>query len=205
MDSNNSQQINGTITQEAANANKDQATTLVALDTPLEPIPFLYITLTRLIVMSILSLNLYSFYWFYKNWQAIKYSTKRHIMPFWRAFFSIFYAYSLFKQIAEVAKKAHYEHVVRNTMLAVIYILARFLVKFLGWISLLMVPLCLWPLQKAINFYGRQHQCKLRHQLSLGEVITLLIVPVLLIVINVIVYSVYGIIADLLKLPLPSL
>jgi len=49
--------------------------------------------------------GLYELYWFYKNWQYLKLREKENISPFWRAFFGIFFCYSLFSEIREWQKE----------------------------------------------------------------------------------------------------
>jgi hypothetical protein len=154
MDSENTQKTNSSTVQETDNSNKDQNHGSIAYD-PEESIPFLYINVRRLIVMSVLSFNLYSFYWFYKNWQAIEYGKKRQISPFFRAVFSIFYCYSLFKEIAYMAKQANYKRVVHYKRLSVIYIILRLLPSAFAIFPLFLIPLL--PLQRAINFYCQQN------------------------------------------------
>lgn len=76
---------------------------------------FLYIPLSRLIFMSIISFGLYESYWIYKNWRYIKErdqfylgkGDKTYIQPFWRGIFGIFYCYSLLKSI-------HSDHIANN-------------------------------------------------------------------------------------------
>jgi hypothetical protein len=53
----------------------------------------------KLAVMSISTFGLYELYWFYKNWVLIKERTGQNIMPFGRAIFAPFWAYSCFKHI----------------------------------------------------------------------------------------------------------
>lgn len=59
---------------------------------------------TKLIVLSIATLNLYSLYWFYKHWQLQKLHAKLDCWPVVRAIFQIFFAPSLFGNIHEAAK-----------------------------------------------------------------------------------------------------
>ena len=51
---------------------------------------YLYVPISRLIVMSILSCGIYEIYWIYKNWRYLKEPDHRYIKPFWRAWFSAF-------------------------------------------------------------------------------------------------------------------
>lgn len=66
--------------------------------------PFLYISTNRLIVMSILSFNLYEAYWIYKNWRYVKERDNLNIKPFWRGIFGFFYCYGLLRRIHEDAQ-----------------------------------------------------------------------------------------------------
>jgi hypothetical protein len=62
---------------------------------------FLYIPVSRLIVMSIVSFGIYEFYWIYKNWRYVKERDNLDISPFWRGWFGIFYCHSLLRRIHE--------------------------------------------------------------------------------------------------------
>ena len=60
---------------------------------------FLYIPISRLIILSIASFGLYEMYWMYRNWRYIK---ERHILnisPFWRGWFGIIFCYNLLRTI----------------------------------------------------------------------------------------------------------
>lgn len=67
------------------------------------PLLFFPTSKTKLVIMSLCTLNLYLFYWFYKNWEFLKDERGYIIRPFWRAFFSIFFCYSLFETVREHA------------------------------------------------------------------------------------------------------
>jgi len=60
---------------------------------------FLYIPISRLILMNTLSMGFYQVYWIYHNWRFLKQQGYPNIRPFWRAFFSLFFIYPLFKEI----------------------------------------------------------------------------------------------------------
>jgi hypothetical protein len=62
---------------------------------------FLYIPISRLILMSIVSLGLYEVYWIYKNWSYVKERDHLIIRPFARACFGLFYCHSLLSRIHE--------------------------------------------------------------------------------------------------------
>ncbi|MDR0533960.1 MAG: DUF4339 domain-containing protein [Verrucomicrobiales bacterium] len=60
---------------------------------------FLYIPVSRLILMNVLSIGFYQVYWIYHNWRFLKRRGKLNVMPFWRAVFSILFIYQLFNEI----------------------------------------------------------------------------------------------------------
>jgi hypothetical protein len=62
---------------------------------------FLYIPVSRLIFMSIVSFSVYEVYWIYKNWRYVKERDNLDISPFWRGWFGIFYCHSLLRRIHE--------------------------------------------------------------------------------------------------------
>ncbi|MDP8254154.1 MAG: hypothetical protein P9M14_00255 [Candidatus Alcyoniella australis] len=63
-----------------------------------EPL-FLYIPISRLIVLSILTVGLYEIYWIYKNWSYLKERYDLRIRPFWRGVWGIFFCHSLLRRI----------------------------------------------------------------------------------------------------------
>ena len=67
---------------------------------------FLYIPVSRLILLSMLTFGLYCYYWQYRNWGYVKEREGLTISPFWRAWFWLFFVYALLKAI----KKDPYYH-----------------------------------------------------------------------------------------------
>jgi len=69
-----------------------------------QPSPlFLYIPVSRLVLLSIMSFGMYEVYWIYRNWRFIKErdSLYSRIKPFWRCFFGYFFCHSLLRRIYE--------------------------------------------------------------------------------------------------------
>jgi len=62
---------------------------------------FFAVSLTKLTVLSLCTMGLYELYWFYKNWQLIRAREQTDILPFWRAFFAIFFCYGCFARIRD--------------------------------------------------------------------------------------------------------
>ena len=66
---------------------------------------FFPVSARKFIVMSVFSGGLYALYWSYRNWKYIKQVDSSKIMPFWRAWFVLFFHYSLIKRIKEETSK----------------------------------------------------------------------------------------------------
>ncbi|MHB9147359.1 MAG: hypothetical protein ACYC2U_02855, partial [Candidatus Amoebophilus sp.] len=152
---------------------------------------------TRFLIFNILTARLYSLYWAYKNWQAIKRAENRNIVPFWRGLFSVFFIYSLFKKIYHSARERGFSKSIPYGQLATVYIflflflifLARFVIRlpeymseywydiFIIGVGVTFDVLCFRPLQKAIHFYNNKtiRNYKPRQGVSRGEVLMLII------------------------------
>jgi hypothetical protein len=65
---------------------------------------FFAVSIPKLIVMSLFTLGLYDYYWFYKNWKLVQARSRKKMMPFWRAVFSVAWAQPLFERIARRAQ-----------------------------------------------------------------------------------------------------
>ncbi len=75
----------------------------------------------KLVLMSICTFGIYELYWFYKNWSLIKSRTGQKIMPFWRAFFAPFWAFSCFKHIKYSGKSIQIKDAIEPGILAFMY------------------------------------------------------------------------------------
>jgi len=60
---------------------------------------WLYIPMSRFVVLSIVSCGFYDAYWIYKNWQYIKRRESLDILPFFRGIFGIFFCHALLQRI----------------------------------------------------------------------------------------------------------
>jgi len=56
---------------------------------------FLFIPLSRYIIMSVVTFGIYQVYWIYKNWEYLKNRDNLNIHPFWRGIFGIFTVHEL--------------------------------------------------------------------------------------------------------------
>jgi hypothetical protein len=66
-------------------------------------VSFFPVSERKLLVLSLLTLGLYQFYWFYQHWQTEKQREHPRIMPAWRSILVYFFCYSLFQRINERA------------------------------------------------------------------------------------------------------
>ncbi|MEP0357475.1 hypothetical protein [Paraglaciecola sp.] len=88
---------------------------------------FFTTAISKMIILSVSTLNLYSFYWFYKHWTAQKLHAGRDCLPVLRAIFQVFFVYSLF---ATIKNEANVKSIKASWMagpLAVYYIVLQIL------------------------------------------------------------------------------
>ncbi len=160
-------------------------------------VKFFPVSPLRFIGFTLLAPYFYVLYWSYKNWQAIKKAERSKIWPFWRAIFSILFIHVLFRKIYLAAKNQGYQPKFSYLVLAAIYTgLSYFLVSIIfylkpflpdSWqlgiilvevlLGLLIPYICLWPMQKAINFYHAKaiNNQQPRKGFTLGEVILIMV------------------------------
>ena len=101
------------------------AVEVIAETTNSDQAPFFTTSTLKLILMSMGTLGIYDLYWFYKNWVLIKQRTGEKIMPFWRAFFAIFWVYSCFKHIKNYAISRSISNSLPIVALAIAYIIVQ--------------------------------------------------------------------------------
>ena len=63
--------------------------------------PFFAVSVAKLAVMSVCTLNLYQVYWFYKNWQRIAERERALVWPVARAMFAVIYCYPCFARVRD--------------------------------------------------------------------------------------------------------
>jgi hypothetical protein len=56
-------------------------------------------------IMSFFTLGLYQIFWAFKHWLYLQEVEKRKISPGWRAWFSMFFNYALFKEIRAIGER----------------------------------------------------------------------------------------------------
>jgi hypothetical protein len=113
------------------------------------PIVYFGISVSRLVCLFVLTVGFYRFYWFYKNWKAVKEAEQSDISPFWRSFFAIFFCHELFEKIEESVKNYTHKKTFSSSSLSAWYIILRLL--NLGILNLFILR----RIQKAIHFNNK--------------------------------------------------
>jgi hypothetical protein len=110
--------------------------------------PQFAVSRSKLFVMSLCTFGLYELYWAYKHWVAIRQRERENLMPFWRAFFGVLWAFSLFPRIQRLAAGHGIEATWSGSVLALAYLILEaswrlpdplWLVSFLSVLPLLVV------------------------------------------------------------------
>ncbi len=140
---------------------------IIAMDTTEIKTPeFITVSRRHLMTMYIVTLGLYSVYWFYRHWSILKRTTMPKIWPIPRAIFQIFFAYEFFTIVEKQAEEAAVEKLYDPYKLAWLYV--GFLIasnitdRFEEYIpdhidvgilflALVVPPILLWPVQRTIN------------------------------------------------------
>lgn len=64
---------------------------------------FFDVSVTKLVVMSIVTFGFYQVYWFYRHWRMAK-ERGESVIPILRAIFGVLFAYALFQEIREAGR-----------------------------------------------------------------------------------------------------
>ena len=81
---------------------------------------FFDVSPAKLVVMSLVTLQFYQLYWFYKNWELAR-ERGEDVMPWARAIFCVFYAHPLFKEVRSVGRRASVEVAANAGWLALLF------------------------------------------------------------------------------------
>ena len=123
----------------------------------------------KVLFLSIITWGLYDFFWFLKNWKAVKEKENSRISPTGRSLFAAFYCYSFFKKTINQAHNFGFIEKYSAKKLAISYFVLTFIgmilgktIPNMGWWGLLFSVIGLlgaWPLfeiQKVINYNSEQ-------------------------------------------------
>lgn len=155
----------------------------------------------KLVFLSVITFGIYEFYWFYKNWEAVKKFEKKKISPLGRTIFAVFYCYELFKKVLTNAIAKGYNKKYSSGLLATFYIIILLLSNGLAkipeaeissipseiilfnlvWFGLsILTVIPLFIVQKAINYNNKKIKGKIMDKKYTGGEIVLIIIGVIL-------------------------
>ncbi|OWQ90324.1 hypothetical protein CDN99_13225 [Roseateles aquatilis] len=105
----------------------------------------------KLLVMCTVTLQFYTVYWFYKQWNLVRLRERSSIIPVARAVFSFFFVWGLFKRVRDSEGAAGAS--LNAGGLAIGWIVASLMWKAPtpGWWLAMIAPLFLLPAQIAMN------------------------------------------------------
>ena len=117
---------------------------------------FFPVSRTKLIVLTFCTLGIYEYYWLYKNWKLVRNRTGERIMPFWRAFFAVFFCYSLFDRVRKYRPDLPASQIAAGP-LAIAWIVLTVLHKLPDpyWLVTFGAAFVLLPVQSAIDAINR--------------------------------------------------
>jgi hypothetical protein len=120
----------------------------------------------KFLLLMVLTLGLYSVYWFYRNWKLLNVHHKGY-WPVPRAIFSIFFAHALFSEVDSLLRKRGIKHAWAPGTAATVYVISaiasRVLEKLadmpgvspmfsvIAFLTLIPIVSSLYSAQRAIN------------------------------------------------------
>lgn len=128
---------------------------------------FYVVSIQKFMVLFLVTVSLYSVYWFYKNWSLYKSYNQVKLLAPLRAIFSILFTHSLFGRVHEALKNKSIAHAWSPAWIATLYVIASVVSQvfdqlsaksvgspYTDIISIFMLFLTCYPLvvaQRAIN------------------------------------------------------
>lgn len=82
-------------------ATRDANSGTAPSDETVDTLPFFPVSTGKFVAMSLCTFGIYELYWYYRNWQRVRARTGEKLSPFWRAFFALFWSFSLFRRVRE--------------------------------------------------------------------------------------------------------
>lgn len=119
--------------------------------------PYFPVSLVKLLVMSVFTFGLYPYYWFYRNWKLIDARDEGGRIPILRAFFSVFFCYSLFADIQDTADDMEIPTLMAPGFLAGVWIVstAALSIPELYGVPYLVSVIALMAAQSTVNKINR--------------------------------------------------
>ncbi|GAC12781.1 hypothetical protein [Aliiglaciecola lipolytica] len=128
--------------------------------------PFYVVAKTKLIILSVFTLNLYLVFWFFRNWRLQKVNADYPCIPILRAIFNIFFIHALYAQVQDALESKKIERNVSGGMASLYVItviinaltnrwepsvdqLTIYIIVFVAILVLQLLPI--WYVQDRIN------------------------------------------------------
>jgi len=128
---------------------------------------FYSVAIRKFLILYVITLGIYSVYWFYKNWSYYKLRHNDSMWPVMRGIFSIFFAHSLFRKVDETIQSKSLEFSWSHAGLATLYVVCSVaaniadrlsmkgvgvpLTDYLGFFMIVGAGFALYKAQFAIN------------------------------------------------------
>ena len=116
---------------------------------------FYQVSPRKLIALSIITMGLFTLYWFYKQWAYVRDNRNDgSVNALLRVLFLLFYFYPLLKEINCIAKEHLVVPIKRVWLLTIAFIVLgviEVLPTPLTSLAVCLYPIFLWPMQKVIN------------------------------------------------------
>jgi hypothetical protein len=116
------------------------------------PTPFFAVSRTKLLVLSVCTMGLYTYYWIYMNWKSVRRRTRKYFSPIRRTVFAQFFCYPLFNRIRKFSPEVPGSRFAAGPLAAawIVLTLVPIIPGPLGLLGLF-APVALLPVQAASN------------------------------------------------------
>ncbi len=117
----------------------------------------LTISISKLVVLTVLTFGIYEIYWFYKQWKSLNQIKNLNIRVWARGLFTPLFAYPLFKQYFALANQENHKKYPSAGWLAIGYFVLNILWRLEKpyWLLGFTAVVTLIPVQNAINEYWK--------------------------------------------------
>jgi TonB family protein len=155
---------------------------------------FYPVSLTKLFLLSVGTLGIYSIYWFYRNWLYLKNKNKKSISPLARGLFDFLWFYPFYRRLVDDSMSRFKNNRLPSKLIAVLMAAGYFVIAMISnavesllWLSIIVAPLFIFPLANYINSinesdaraYQYNSRWLMRHWLVVAILSPLLMVGVL--------------------------
>ena len=120
------------------------------------PAKYHHVATWKFLLLATVTLGVYELYWFYKNWRYIRERDQSRILPFWRAFFSPIWFYSIAQDIDE--EKTDQNTAYTTLLLALFYFLLSLSWRLPDpyWLVAFLTPFVILPLVRSVHEINRR-------------------------------------------------